>query len=62
MQGQITILEGGDLRHFLDVLGMPDEGRPYRVRLWRSADCEDVKIKVNEGMWTPALGRKDGGS
>jgi hypothetical protein len=62
MEGKITIVEGADLRHLCDLLGVPKEDRPYRVRLWQSPDCEAVKVKVNEGMWSPALGRKDGWS
>lgn len=62
MQGQITLIEGTDLRHLCDLLGVPEDDRPYALRVWQDADRSRVKVKVNGGMWTPAMGRKDEGS
>ena len=56
----ITILEGTDLRYVLDQLGTFGKDQPYRLRIHQSKDGSGVKIKVNEGMWTPWLGTKDG--
>jgi len=51
----IVILEGRDLDLFLSMLGVPEQDRAaYRVRV--CANEGGVKVKVNEGMWTPALG------
>jgi hypothetical protein len=52
---RITLLEGEGLTYLLDVLGMPKENRPYRLRIWQ-ADNNTAKFKVNEGMWSPTLG------
>ena len=52
----ITIIEGADLHHLADLLGIPTEGI-YRIRIAKSDD--QIKVKVNEGMWTPALGKAD---
>lgn len=59
MQGKITILEGADLRHLCDLLGVPEDDRPYAVRVYQEPDSSGVKVKVNGGMWSPALGHKD---
>jgi hypothetical protein len=56
----ITILEGSDLRDFLSAMGADPQRSPgiYRVRIW-AVGGGSIKIKVNEGMWTPALGEAD---
>lgn len=59
MEGKITLIEGDDLNHLCAVLGMPEEGRPYAVRIYQTIGHDAVKVKVNGGMWTPLLGRKD---
>lgn len=55
----ITIIEGSDLDHLCDMLGVPKDARPYRLRIWQAADGSAVKIKVAEGMWSPAIGKED---
>jgi len=55
----ITIIDGPDLKHLCDVLGIPAASRPYRLRIWQAHDGSTAKVKVNEGIWTPALGRAD---
>ena len=59
MQGHITKVEGTDLRHFCDMLDVPQDKRPRTLRFWQAADATAVKVKVNGGMWTPAFGAKD---
>jgi hypothetical protein len=54
---QITILEGADLKTFLDTLaGGTDE--IYRVRIWTTPNGT-IKVKANESVWTWALGTAD---
>lgn len=60
MEGHITVLEGPDLRHLLDYLGVPEDRRPYKVRIYQAPDASEVKVKTNEHVWTPGLGTKDG--
>lgn len=57
----ITIIEGADLNHLLDLLGAdrPETAGIYAIRV--SQDGSGVKFKVNAGMWSPALGSADGG-
>jgi len=54
MEG-IVILEGADLHHLLALLGVPYVTDIYRLRV--CVDEGGAKVKVNEGMWTPALGK-----
>lgn len=56
----ITVLEGPDLEHLLYILGIEPMWSPaYRLRIWQAPDGSVVKIKANEGTWTPALGERD---
>lgn len=52
----ITTIEGADLRYLLEMFGVSADVAPgiYRVRVSQSE--AGVKVKVNEGMWSPALG------
>lgn len=58
-ENDITILEGADLKMFLATVGSPfvESAHPYRVRIW--AYNGQIKVKVNEGVWSPAVGKKD---
>ena len=61
MEPKIILLEGDDLRAFLAAIGSPFTGvsdRPYRLRIWSTNDGQ-IKVKVNENMWTPRLGKAD---
>lgn len=53
----ITIIEGADLKYLAAVLDIQTKDI-YRVRIANSASG-GIKVKVNEGMWTPALGKAD---
>lgn len=59
MHGEITIIEGTDLRQLLDSLGVPETNRPYSLRVWQSSDRTVAKFKINQGTWSPPLGRID---
>jgi hypothetical protein len=54
----ITVFEGDDLNDLMDYFGIEWKYRPYRVRIWGSPNGQ-IKIKVNEGMWSPLIGKKD---
>lgn len=55
----ITVLEGADLAYLCDLMQMQMVGRPSKVRIYRPADSARVKIKVDEGMWTPFIGKQE---
>ena len=59
MEDRTTIITGADLNTLMAVLGVPEGNAPYRVRIHQAADGSGVKVKVNEGMWTPWLGKKE---
>lgn len=52
----IVVLEGNDLEQFLTLLQdiAASSNRIYRLRL---AVDGGIKVKVNEGVWTPPYGR-----
>ena len=52
---QIIILEGTELREFLEMLN--DSGHTYRLRL--AIDGGGIKVKRNEGTWTLPFGAVD---
>lgn len=52
----ITIIEGDDLTILAHYLGLDVSGT-YRIRVSQSDN--GIKVKVNEGIWSPALGRKE---
>ena len=53
----ITLIEGDDLDFLCSGLGVPSQNRPYRLRIWSTE--KGIKVKVNEGMWTPLLGEEE---
>lgn len=55
----ITTIEGPALDYLLLALGIRVETDVYRIRIWQTDDGSGIKIKVNEGMWSPALGMRD---
>ena len=52
---KFAVLEGPDLRDFLQ--GINDSGHVYRLRI---AVDGGLKVKINEGTWSPALGAEEG--
>ena len=56
----ITIIEGADLNHLLDVLGADraESAGIYAIRVSQDSSGR-AKFKVNSGMWTPSLGSAD---
>jgi hypothetical protein len=52
----ITIIVGTDLKYFLETVN--DVGHIYALRVHQTRDGR-VKVKVNQGTWTPGLGTPD---
>lgn len=52
----IVTLTGEDLGTLLDIMRAADRRLPWQIKI-----CVDggVKIKIDEGVWTPPLGRID---
>lgn len=55
----VTEITGRELEGLIAALA-GHHANPYKLRIAQMSDGT-VKYKVNEGMWTPAVGRKDGG-
>lgn len=53
----ITILDGADLDRFISFLLLSKErGEVYRLRINQRED--GMAYKVNEGCWSPTIGRR----
>lgn len=52
----VVILEGDDLKRFLEHLNTVFDGDVYRLRF---AVDGGVKFKVNEEVWSPPYGKMD---
>jgi hypothetical protein len=54
---RIVILEGQELKHFLDYMErITQAGTPAVYSLRVTVDGDQVKLKVNQATWTPGYG------
>jgi hypothetical protein len=53
----ITIITGTALQDLIDDMA---SGRIHTLRIHQAPDGSGVKIKLNEGMWTPWIGESNG--
>lgn len=55
-----VLLTGADLDTLLDAfqhITNPDHPRPHLIQIW--VDDGGVKLKVNQGSWSPPLGHHE---
>jgi hypothetical protein len=53
---RIIALEGADLEWLLSAVR---SGEPISRIRFCTDDADTIKIKINGGMWTPPMGRRD---